>query len=99
MELSFENLAVVSIVASVVTQGLRILASSRFGYLAPRELVNIVLFVISVGLGIQFFGLPVVASGDPMDLAQALVANAAAVFGGAALVYNVLLNKVLLPVE
>ena len=98
MELSPENLVVIGLVASVVTQGLRLLAN-RFGYLATREVVNIGLFVISVALAAWFFGLPIVGGTDPSVLAQALVQAAAAVFGSAALIYNLLLNKVLLPVE
>jgi hypothetical protein len=98
MELSPENLIVIGLVASVVTQALRLLAS-RFGYTASREVVNVALFALSVGLAAWFFGLPAVGGTDPSEFAQALVQAAAAVFGSAALIYNVLLNKVLLPVE
>jgi len=98
MELSPENLVVVGLVASVVIQGLRLL-SNRFGYDAPREVVTIVLFAVSVGLAVGFFGLPEVGGSDPSDFAGNLIKAAAAVFGSAALIYNVLLNKVLRPVE
>lgn len=94
MELSAEQLIYVGVVASVVVQALRLLAN-HFEFKPSREIVTVVLFVISIGLGIAFFGMPEVASGDPMELAQALVASAAAVFGSAVAIYNVLLDKVL----
>lgn len=98
MSLSPEQLIYVGIVASVVTQGLRLLAN-KFGYKPSRVVVNVGLFVISIGLGVAFGGLPEVASGDPMELASALIAGAAAVLGSASFIYNILLNKVLLPAE
>ena len=88
MQLSPENLVVIGLVASVVTQGLRLLAN-RYGYKAPREVVSLVLFAISAGLGAAFFGIP--EGGD-------VVGTITALFGSAVLIYNVLLNKVLLPV-
>ena|SRR3990167_9061861 len=96
MELSPENLAVIGLVASVVTQALRLVAR-HFGYIPTREVVNVGLLAISVALASWFFGLPIVEAGDPLAFAQALIAAAAAVFGSAALVYNLLLDKVLLP--
>ena len=98
MQLSPEQLIVIGMVASVVVLALRLLAN-RFGYNAPREVVTVALFAISAGLAVWFFGLPAVAGQDPSELAQALIAAAAQVFGSAALIYNVLLSKVLLPVE
>ena len=94
MELSAEQLIYVGVVASVIMQALRLLAN-HFEYKPSRVVVNVVLFVISIGLGIAFFGLPEVASDDPMELASALIASAAAVLGSASLIYNVLLEKVL----
>lgn len=97
MQLSPENLVVIGLVASVVAQGLRLLAN-RFGYKAPREVVNIALFVIAAGLAVAFFGVPVVGGGDPADFVGSLIGAASAIFGSAVLIYNVLLDKVLLPV-
>ena len=88
MELSPENLVVIGLVASVVTQALRLLANN-YGYKAPREVVSLALFAISAGLGVAFFGVP--EGGD-------IVGTVTALFGSAVLIYNVLLNKVLLPV-
>ena len=96
MELSPDNLALIGIVASVATQALRLVAR-YLGYIPTREVANLGLLVISVVLASWFFGLPIVAAGDPLAFAQALIQAAAAVFGSAALVYNVLLDKVLLP--
>ena len=94
MELSVDQIFYVGVVASVVTQALRLLAN-HFEFKPADEIVTIVLFVISIGLGIAFFGLPEVASNDPMELAQALVASAVAVFGSAVGIYTLLLKKVL----
>jgi len=94
VELTAEQLIYIGVVASVITQALRLLAS-HFEYKPSRAIVNIALFVISIVLGVAFFGLPEVVSEDPMELAGALIANAAAVLGSASLIYNVLLEKVL----
>ena len=96
MELSPDNLVVIGIIASVATQALRLVAR-HLGYIPTREVANLGLFVLSVGLSSWFFGLPLVGATDPSALAQALIQAAAAVFGSAALIYNVLLEKVLLP--
>ena len=94
MELSAEQLIYVGVVASVLAQALRLLAN-HFEVKPSREIVTIALFVISIGLGIAFFGLPEVSNGDPMELAGKLIASAAAVFGSAVGIYNLLLDKVL----
>ena len=94
MELDAGQLALIGVIASVVTQGLRLFANWR-GYNPGREVITGGLFVISVGLSVAWFGIPEVASGDPMDLARALLVGATGVFGSAALVYNALLNRVL----
>ena len=98
MEISPDQLVYVGIVASVVTQALRLLAS-RFGYTPGREIVTAVLFALSVPLAVAFFGLPEVSGSDPAELAQALVVAAAAVFGSSALIYNVLVKRVVREVE
>ena len=98
MQLSPENLVVIGLVASVITQALRLLAN-HYGWKAPREAVNIALFAIAAGLAVAFFGLPQIGGSDPADFVGSLLQAAAAVFGAAVLIYNVLLDKVLLPVE
>ncbi len=96
MELDPTQLIYIGVFASVVTQGLRLLAN-RFGYKPGRVVVNVGLFVLSVPLAAAFFGLPEVGGSDPMELAQALIVGAATVFGASALIYNTLLDKVVLP--
>jgi hypothetical protein len=89
------QLAILGVVASVLTAGLRLLAN-RFGYNAPREVSVGVVFLTSIGLSIYWFGLPAFAngSGDPMELAQSLLAAATTVFGSAVGIYLLLLNRV-----
>ena len=92
MILSVEQLFVVGIVASVLTQGLRLLAE-KFGFTPSKLLINIVLFVIGGGLGVLFFGMPELGA-DPVT---GVVNIAVSIAGSALLIYNVLLDKVLMP--
>ena len=95
MELTLEHLAVLGVIASVIVGGLRLLAD-RYDFTLSREVITAVLFVVSVALSSVWFGLPVLSGGgDPMQFAGELVGAATAVFGGAAIIYNVLLNRVL----
>jgi len=96
MELSMEQLVMIGVVASVVTQALRLL-SSHFGYTPSRLVTNVGLFVLSIGLAVAFFGLPLVGGDDPFLLTQDLLQAALAVVGSAGLIYNIFLDKVLLP--
>jgi hypothetical protein len=98
MELSLLQVELVGIAASVVTQGLRLLAN-RFGWSPNLEQTNIGLFVVAAALGLGFFGLPEVSGSDPAVFAESLVAAAAQVVGAAVLSYNILLKKVLRPAE
>ena len=94
MELDPTQLIYIGIVASVLTQGLRLLAS-RFGYTPGRVVANVFLFVVSVGLAVGFSGLPEFAGSDPAEIATAVLAAATTVVGSASIIYNVLLDKVL----
>ena len=96
MELDAGQIAVIGIVASVVTQGLR-LAAENFGFSPSREVVNIGLFAIAIGLAVWFFGLPLVGGDAPFVLSQSILQAALAVVGSAGLIYNVFLNRVLQP--
>ena len=96
MELDAAQIVVIGIVASVITQGLR-LAASKFGFSPNRAVVNVGLFVIAVGMAAWFFGLPLVGGDDPFVLSQSVLQAALAVVGSAGLIYNVFLNRVLLP--
>ena len=96
MELSLLQAAAVGTLASVITQGLRLVAN-RFDYRPNREQINIVLFSVSLVLGVAFFGVPEVAGTDPLEVAQALTSAAISIVGAAALSYGLLVKKVLLP--
>ncbi len=98
MELNAEQLVIIGIVASVVTQALR-LAANEFSFKPNRLVVNIVLFAISIGMAVLFFGLPLVGGDDPFVLSQALLQAALAVVGSAGLIYNIFLSRVLLPAK
>ena len=96
MELDAAQLVIIGVVASVVVQGLR-LAAKKFKFNPSRIVVNIGLFVISLGMAVWFFGLPIVGGDDPFVLSQAVLQAALAVVGSAGLIYNVFLDKVLQP--
>src|SRR3990172_7809746 len=98
MQLTVEQLIYVGIIASVLTQALRLLGA-KFSFTPNRLVTNLVLFAVSIGTSVAFFGLPEVAPGDPMVFANALLVAGIQVIGSAGLIYNVLLDKVLLPVE
>ena len=91
--LSPEQLIVVGMVGSVITQALRLL-SEKYGFVPEKWLINVVLFVLSLGLAYAFFGFDVAVVGDPV----AFFVEKAGAFGGSALfLYNVILDKVLMP--
>jgi len=94
MELDAGQLVMIGVIASVVTQGLRLVAN-KFGFKPSRLVVNVGLFVLSIGMAIWFFGLPVVGGDDPFQLTQAVLQAALAVVGSAGLIYNIFLDKVL----
>ncbi|KKL44717.1 hypothetical protein LCGC14_2362900 [marine sediment metagenome] len=98
MELTLLQASAVGVLASVITQGLR-LAFNRFGWTPNLEQTNIGLFAISLGLGVAFFGVPEVAGSDPLAVANAVVLAASSLVGAAGLSYNILLKKVLRPIE
>ena len=98
MVLDVTQLAIVGIVASVITQGLR-LAANHLGWNPSLAQTNLGLFGVAIGLGAGFSGLPEFAGSDPAVIAQTIVAAATQVVGVAVLVYNVLLKKILRPVE
>jgi len=90
--LSPEQLVIVGVVASVLTQALRLLAE-HFGFVPSKLVINVVLFLLGVGLGVAFFGIPELGP-DPVAGAVSIGVQIA---GSALLIYNVLLDKVLMP--
>ena len=86
-------------VASGITRGLELIAN-RYQWKPTREQVNVALFTVAIGLQGAIFGFP---DGpffeDPMAFATALLESGLAVLGAAAILYNTLLKKVLLPAK
>jgi hypothetical protein len=95
MELTVTQITLLGTAASVITQLLRLLAN-KFGWKPGREMVNIGLFVLALGIGVFWFGIPVIGGDDPFILSTEILQAALSVVGAAGLIYNVLLNKVLL---
>ncbi len=96
MELTLDQIVLVGVIASLVTQVLKII-SERLGYSPSREVANITLFVASLVLGFFWMRPEVPVSGDPMELAQVLLTAALGLVGFASLIYNLLLEKVVFP--
>ncbi len=92
MILSPEQLFVVGLVASVITQALRLLAE-KFGFVPSKLVINVALLLLSAGLGVVLFGMPELGA-DPV---AGIVNLAVSIAGSALLIYNVLLDKVLMP--
>jgi hypothetical protein len=90
---------VLGTVASVVTRGLQLVAN-RWNWKPNRIQVNTGLMVVAIGLQGAIFGFPdAPLFEDPMGFAIALLDSGLAVLGAAAILYNTLLNKVLLPAK
>ena len=86
-------------IASVITRGLQ-LAANRWRWKPSRESVNVGLLGIAITLQGVFFGFPdVPVFEDPLAFATALLDSGLAVLGAAAILYNVLLKRVLLPAK
>ena len=98
MELSLLQAAAVGTLAAVITQALRLIAN-RYGYVLNREQIYTGLFGVSLLTGLAFFGIPEVTGSDPLVVAESLISAAISIVGAAALSYNILVKKVLLPVE
>lgn len=96
MQLSPEQLLIVGLIASVVTQVLK-LASAKLGFNPGRVVVNVALFVISLVLA-YIWGAPALPPiSDPAALAVTILEAAAAVAGSASVIYNVLLENIVYP--
>jgi len=90
--LSADQLIIVGVVASVITQGLRLL-SEKFGFVPSKVVINVALLVLSALLAVAFFGIPELGPEPVSGFLQAAVSIA----GSALLVYNIVLDKVLMP--
>jgi hypothetical protein len=92
MELTLEQLFLIGIVASVITQGLRLL-SEKLNFVPKKWMINVVLLVVSAGLSVVLFGIPELEE----DIVSGIIKAGVTVAGSALLIYNVLLEKVLMP--
>ena len=91
-----EQIFIVGIVASVLTQLFKLLAD-KAGYRPPAEVKVAVLFVVSVALA-AVFGLPELPPfSEPFAFVTALLQAAIGVFGAAALIYEGLAKRVIFP--
>ena len=93
MELSAEQLLLLGLVASVLSQLAKLLLA-KFGYSTSRLVITIIVVVVSVALGYVWLKPELPTYTDPMQFALALLVAATAVFGFATLIYNVLLFKI-----
>lgn len=90
------QLIIVGLAASVLTQVLKF-AADKLGWQPKQEVVTVVLFAVAAALAAAF-GLPDLPdTGDPAELATALLEAASAVVGVAVVVYKLLLEKVVYP--
>lgn len=99
MELTLTELAYVGIVASVVSQGIRLYVNWRGRELSNSVIAVAILFPASLVMAVIFRGLPDIAGADPMELAQQLVLAATQVLGAATLFYLALGKVILQPVS
>ncbi len=96
MELTFEQVLLVGLIASAITQFLRFLADKANVNLG-QEVVNVILFAVAVTLGFLWMRPEIPVGGDPMELARVLLEAALGVVGFAGLIYNILLGKIIYP--
>lgn len=92
MEFDVVQLAILGGVASVFTQALRLLAE-HFGYVPSKIVVNVAVFVIAVAIAVGFSGIPELGP----DAVTGIVTFAVSIAGSALLIYNIVLDKVLMP--
>jgi len=92
MVLSAEQIILIGMLASVLSQVVKYLAA-KSDKVMSRPMLTVVVFAISVALG-AFWMTPVVAtSGDPLAVTKSILEAASMVFGFATLIYNLLLSK------
>ena len=96
MQLTVEQVLLVGFIASVITQLLKFLAD-KANVNIGQEVVNVILFVVAVGLGFLWMRPDIPVGGDPMELAKVLLEAALGVVGFAGLIYNILLAKIIYP--
>ena len=93
MELSLEQIFVLGLLASVLAQGVKLIAA-KWGKDTGKIVASIVVIVASVALSYFWMRPEIPPATDPMQLAIALLQAALSVFGFAVLIYNFLLAKI-----
>ena len=93
MELSPEQVILVGLIATVISQVVKFLAA-WLGINIGRFWITIVAFVISLGLGWLWSGSQLPICSDPLECALEYLNLAASVLGWATLIYNLLLDKI-----
>jgi hypothetical protein len=96
MELSLTQLAIVGMVATIISAVLRLVVAKWGGVEIGKGWMSVIAYVLSVVLAVVFlWPLELPAGGDPAEFVAVLLALASSVLGFATLIYNVLLDKLL----
>ena len=94
MELTPLQIAIIGLVASALTQGIKF-ASAKLGKDISRFWITVICYAVSVGMAIVFSSQQLnIGGGDPAEWMSSLLAAATAVFGLATLIYNLILRQV-----
>ncbi len=96
MELTPEQIMLIGLIASGVSQVLKILLE-KLGYNPGRVVVNVGLFVVATALSFLWARPDLPPIEDPAAFAVALAEAAVAVFGFGSLIYNLLLRDTVYP--
>ncbi len=96
MELSPEQIMLIGLIASGVSQVLKVIVE-KLGYKPGRVVVNVGLFIVATALSFLWARPELPPIDDPMAFAIALSEAAVAAFGFASLAYNILLKNVVYP--
>ena len=88
------QLFVIGLVATLVAQVLKILFS-RWGWRPGKAGITLIAFVLSMGLAVAFNVPELPSAVDPMEFAKALISAASTIMGPATIIYNLLLEKLL----
>lgn len=95
MTLTVDQVLLIGLVASALGWLIRLVVVKLLKKKISRTWITVIVFVVSAVLGFLFLVPKIPATTDPMELATALVNMAAAVLGMATLIYNIILEKVL----
>ncbi len=95
-QLTGEQIVTLSLITLVIVQGLKIIWVGLLKKPKPgKGPMRVIVFVLSVPIGLLFSGLTLPALSDPMAFAQELIATAALVLVYSGLVYDYMLDGVL----